>query len=295
MVAIVTGAAGFAGFSLTERLLNTGYKVYAIVRPNSQHNTRLEKIRGELCVIECDCEDYKNLKDNIKEKCDVFYHLAWFGARDDFETQFKNITYALDALEVANAVGCKRFVGIGSQAEYGVCQSIITENTDTNPTNAYGTAKVAAMYLTKCRARQLGIEWIWGRIFSLYGKYEAFGRMLPDTIQKMRSNESVNMSSCEQNWDYLNVTDAARAIIALGERGYDGEVYNIANGDYKELKQFVEFIRTITESKSEVVYGARANPFVSLQPSVAKITEHTGWQPEIGFEDGIRNFIKENY
>lgn len=290
MIAVVTGAAGFAGYSFTIELLNRGYRVHAILRPGSEHNKRFSDITDseKLLLHEVDCNDFDKISDSINESCDVFYHLAWFGARDDFEGQNKNIIYTIKALESAGKLGCKRFVGIGSQAEYGVCKDVITEDLTPAPINAYGAAKVAALYLSKRRAEQLGVEWIWGRIFSLYGLYEPKGRMLPDLVDSIKRGETKHLSSCEQYWDYLNVLDASKAIAAIGEKGHNGEIYNIANGDYKALKEFVEEIRTTLNPDCHIVYGDRANPFISLKTDISKIRKHTGWYPEIPFMEGIR-------
>ncbi len=292
MKAVVTGAAGFAGYSLTEALLQKGYEVYAILRPNSEHNNRFSKSDNSLHLIECDCNDFDSIAEAVNTDCDVFYHLAWFGGRDDFVVQNNNIAYNLKAVESAKKLNCKRFVGIGSQAEYGVVSDLIKEDRMPLPINAYGSAKVSAMYLSKRRCEQLGIEWVWGRIFSLYGDYEPSGRMLPDLLRKLSKNEEVKLSSCEQNWDYLHVKDAAEAIIALGEKGHSGEIYNIANGDYKPLKDYVLEAKETLNSKSIIDFGAKANPFVSLQPDVSKIKEHTGWQPTIEFSKGIVSFVE---
>lgn len=289
MRAVVTGAAGFAGYSLTTNLLNLGYDVYAVLRPGSQHNSRFNNLDmpGNLFCIELDCKEFDLIHEHIVEKCDIFYHLAWYGGRDDFDVQNQNIGFCLKAIESAGKLGCKRFVGIGSQAEYGVCHTSMSEDIMPKPINAYGAAKVAAMYLSKRRAEQLGIEWIWGRIFSLYGDFEPSGRMLPDLVEKLKNNERVNLSSCEQNWDYLHVRDAADAIVAIGERGHAGEIYNIANGDYRRLKDYVEEAKSAIMSSSEIIYGSKADPFIELLPDVSKIKEHTGWTPVISFSKGI--------
>ncbi len=283
--AIVTGAAGFAGCNLVETLLGKGYFVYAIVRPNSSHNARVQESE-HLKMISCDLADYGRLPTMVDEKCDIFYHLAWQGGRHDFAAQQKNIRYSLSALESTQKIGCKKFVCTGSQAEYGPQSDIITESTFPNPVDAYGTAKLATNILTKQRAKELNIEWIWGRIFSLYGKYEPFGRMLPDLIKSLKEGIEFKLSSATQMWDYLYSTDGAEALVALGEYGRDGEIYNIANGNCRPLKEFVEIIRKEINPAGKITYGKTAG--WSLQASVDKIHKDTGWSAQTEFLDGIR-------
>lgn len=283
--AIVTGAAGFAGCNLVEALLKKGYYIHAIMRPQSSHNARLHA-SPHLKIIECDMQDYAKLPEKIQEKCDVFYHLAWQGGRHDFDAQFKNIAVSLVALESASKLECKRFVCTGSQAEYGPKDDIITEATSPNPVDAYGAAKLATNILTLQRAKELNIEWIWGRIFSLYGKYEPGGRMLPDLIKSLKEGIEFKLSAATQMWDYLYSTDGAEALIALGEYGRDGEIYNIANGNSRPLKEFVEAIRKEINPDGKITYGKTAG--WSLQASVDKIHKDTGWSAQTEFLDGIR-------
>lgn len=296
-IAVVTGAAGFAGYHVTEKLIEHGYFVYAMVREGSKHNERLAHFKeDEIKLVYADMQEMDTLSEKIHNKCDVFFHLAWAGGRNNFDEQTANINPTVQAVEQAAKLGCKRIVCIGSQAEYGaVRDEVIKEDRLPNPHCAYGSAKVAALYLSRNKASQLGIEWIWGRIFSLYGKYEPGSRMLPFLVNELQDGNDIKLSSCEQAWDYLYAPDAAEAIIALGEKAKTGEIYNIADGRYKKLKEFVEDAKQITNSTSEIHYGDDPNPFVSLQVSVEKIQKDTGWKPKRCFEDGIKDTYNYNY
>ena len=294
--AIVTGAAGFIGANLTEQLIKKGYKVIAVVRPDSLHNNRISELSSnDLTMIPLEMENISSLPALVENYdpglFDTFYHLALHGGRNNRDIQQKNIADSMKALEAAAQLNCKRFVCTGSQAEYGAIRDqLITEDLLPDPFSAYGAAKVAICHLTRVRAAQLGLEWVWGRIFSVIGRYEPNGRMLPDLIRKMKQGESMILSSCEQNWDYLDAQDAANALIALGERGKNGEIYNIANGEYHKLKYFTEIIRRQYGPTLSILYGNDPDPFVSLQPSVEKIQKDTGWKAEIRFEESLLNY-----
>ena len=286
---IVTGAAGFLGCNLTERLVQeAGTYVYAVVRPGSPHNARLAPSE-RLTLIPADLADYAHLDKMIGASCHAFFHLAWQGGRDDFAAQYRNIAHTLDALEAAARLGCRRFIATGSQAEYGRQTALITEGIRPHPADAYGAAKLAACALTRVRAADLGIGWIWGRVFSLYGKYEQEGRMLPALVRALHAGQSFALSSSgAQNWDYLYAADAADALYALAERGRAGEIYNIANGGYRPLRDYIEEARAVIALQCDVTYGAADADVFSLQPSVEKICRDTGWQPMTDFVDGLR-------
>ena len=285
---IITGAAGFLGCNLVERLMQEeDAHIYAVVRPNSPHNARL--IESErLTLVPADLSEYGHLDERIAEPCDVFFHLAWQGGRYDFAAQYGNIADTIGALEAAGRLGCKRFICTGSQAEYGRQTALITEETCPHPSDAYGAAKLAACALSRQRAADLGIEWIWARVFSLYGTYEPEGRMLPALVAALRAGRPFALSSSgAQNWDYLYAADAADALLALSKRGRAGEIYNIANGGYRPLRDYIEEARAVLAPQCDVTYGAADADVFSLQPSVEKIRRDTGWMPTANFVEGI--------
>lgn len=284
---VVTGAAGFTGYSLVEKLIDHGYFVYAVVRPQSEHNVRLAGMRN-VQLVYADISEYGQLDEKIKDTCDAFFHLAWQGGRYDFASQYRNIEYALGAVEAAARLGCKRFICTGSQAEYGPQRGLITEENCPHPADAYGAAKLAACVLTRQRALDFGVDWGWGRIFSLYGKYEAETRMLPALVKSLRENKDFQMATDgRQHWDYLYVSDGAEALIALMEKGKNGEIYNIASGTYRPMREFVELAKDFVGSKACVAYDEMSTSLYSLQPSVGKIKRDTGWEPQVEFCLGI--------
>ena len=115
--------------------------------------------------------------------------------------------------------------------------------------------------------------------------------MLPALIKELKAGNDFHLSSCKQYWDYLNVIDGAEALISLAEKGMSGEIYNVASGDCRQLKDYVETVREIIGSDGRVIYGDDPEPFVSLRPDVSKIMNDTGWSPRISFEEGIRELL----
>lgn len=217
--------------------------------------------------------------------------MAWQGGRYDFASQYRNIEYTLGAVEAAARLGCKRFICTGSQAEYGPQRGLITEENCPHPADAYGAAKLATCVLTHQRALDFGVDWVWGRIFSLYGKYEAETRMLPALVKSLRENKDFQMATDgRQHWDYLYVSDGAEALIALMEKGKNGEIYNIASGTYRPMREFVELAKDFVGSKACVAYDEMSASLYSLQPSTEKIKRDTDWLPQIEFCAGIGRY-----
>jgi len=178
----VTGATGMIGTALIEKCLNKGIKVTAVVRPQSQNIGRLSLKSEFLNIVECDISEYKKLPGLITKEADTFYHFAWsFSGRDRNESikqQYENIGYTLDAIDVAKELGCRKFIGAGSQAEYGYLgTTLINEETPANPDTPYGIAKYSAGLFSMIKCKKMFIDCIWGRVFSVYGRYDS-----PDSL-----------------------------------------------------------------------------------------------------------------
>ena len=120
--AVITGATGGIGSALAKCFLDKGVKVYAIVRKGTLRIDNLPK-SDLLNVIYCDLCDYDSLL-NAGVRADAFFHFAWDkttgSGRDDYYLQLDNVKYCLNAVNLAAAFDFKKFIGAGSQAEYGV-------------------------------------------------------------------------------------------------------------------------------------------------------------------------------
>ncbi len=294
---IITGATGFIGIHLIKQWLAKDVEVYAVIRPHSKNAGRIPK-NDHICIIELRMEEYNKLPELIGS-ADYFYHFAWEGARvpyrDDVEMQKNNYECALLAYETAKKLGCKFFLGSGSQAEYGSTIGIVDENYPCSPTTEYGKQKLNTCKELLKRAEQDGMKLIWTRIFSIYGPYDFQGTLVMTSINKMLLDEPIEMTEGTQLWDYLYVSDAAAAMVLLAETECDNGVYNIASGDYKPLRTFVEEIKRIVNSKSELKFGVV--PFgphgpVNLTPDSSKIKD-LGWRPTVDFAEGIKTIISE--
>lgn len=298
--AIITGATGAIGTALIKELVSRNIEVLVFTRKESKRNKNI--LKNKLVKTKyCSLNDTKNCINDTGKEYDVFFHLAWAGAsgvgRNDKELQEKNVEYALDAVECAKRFGCRKFIGIGSQAEYGRTNEILKESTPTNPENEYGKAKLKAGILTKQKALDLGLDFNWIRVLSIYGPNDGENTLISYAIKQFIKNEELNVTKCEQEWDYLNSKDAANAIYLVAEKGKSGKTYVLGSGEHNKLSYFVEKIKDVTKSKSTINYGAKEYPdnqVMYLTSDVSDLKEDVGWKPNIDFENGIKNIIKES-
>lgn len=294
---VITGATSMIGTALIEECLIHGVDVYAVVRKDSPKLSRLRP-HPLLHFIFCDLEHLKELPRLIEEPCDTFYHIAWVGTgpsrNKSARLQSKNVRYTLEAVEAAQALGCRRFIGAGSQAEYGVLDlEKIRPDTPVNPTTPYGAAKLAGANLSRVLCEELGMEWIWPRIFSVYGLYEKETTMVATCLRGMLQGESPDFTPGEQRWDYLYSKDAGRAYYLIGEKGKPGSIYCVGSGQARMLKEYIIQMGAITGTAPTGI-GKRPYPqgaVMNLCADIGNLQADTGFAPRYTFEEGIRETI----
>ena len=291
---IVTGATSMIGVALIEEAIAIGVQVYAIVRPNT---TRLERLpTSKLIHIKySDLEGLKNVQ--ISVECDVFYHFAWEGVskeqRDDPLINEKNIRYTLDAVELAKRLGCKKFIGAGSQAEYGQVDGEIGINTRFSPVLAYGISKYAAGKLSRKLCDQYGMVHIWGRIFSVYGRWDNKNTLLDYAITQFMKGEIAQFSSGKQEWNYLFEKDAGRIFMAIGEQIEESTELIVASDETRPLREFVEILADEMECEVLCEFAEDAgNHVVGLNPDVTDTEKKLNIYDFIPFRQGIKQMIE---
>lgn len=298
---IITGATSFIGLEFTKLVLECGHDVYAVCREGSKSLEELPKDQS-LTIVFASMEEYAILPSKIKT-ADVFVNFAWDGTnhsgRDVVETQQLNVDFSIAALKAAHQMGCKVFVESGSQAEYGSVSSVITEETPCHPFSEYGKAKLRMKEEGFKMAEQLGIKYIHLRIFSLYGENDHPWTLVMSTLDKMLKDETVDLSLCTQNWNFLYVKDAALQIERLCKYAivcdkFVHEVYNIASKDTRILKDFVLVLKELSHSTSKLNFGAiQPDHLVSLQPDVNKTEKAAGYINDYKFEEVVRLIVNK--
>jgi UDP-glucose 4-epimerase len=295
---MVAGASGFLGSYLVRNALHAGMRVRLLLRPGSD-TWRIRDLLPDCELLEWRGEFDSELAAQIRRLApESWIHLAWKGvenaARNDSSQIFENVQQVNSSLLLARDCGCKHYVGIGSQAEYGVKTGRISETDSTAPTTAYGKAKLASRWLTDAFCEVNGMACSWLRVFSTYGPMDNGGWFIPYLIRELDSGRAPEVTACSQIWDYLYVNDAARAIQAVVEREAAG-VFNIASGIPIRLRDVVEEIQEQMGKTQAVQFGKR--PFrpdqvMHLEGNISKLSTASGWHPEEKLASGIQKTIE---
>ncbi|MBR4182227.1 MAG: NAD(P)-dependent oxidoreductase [Lachnospiraceae bacterium] len=292
---IIDGATSMLGVALTEVAVREGVEVYAIVRPNTKRIDRIPK-SPFVHVAYGSLDKLANAKD-LPGDADVFYHFAWVGTvkaeRNDPRMQERNIEYTLDAVELAERCGCKRFVFAGSQAEYGPVFDRIDDNTKHSPVLAYGIAKYAAGILSRRLCESKEIEHIWGRVFSVYGPHDNEGTMLKYAIDCWNKGEVAKFSSAMQYWNYLYELDAGEMFYRLGLPLVPAGTYMVANSESEILRNYIETAMRVYGEKAKAEFAPETSEkLCGLNVDTEKTNRLLNYYPQIAFDEGIRKMIE---
>lgn len=292
----VAGADCFVGFPLVHKFASENNDVIALVRAGNKNCKELSDVKN-VTILELDFGDYDKLG-SIVGPVDCLVVLTWIGtrgvARMDENLQSENYKMVFSAIRSSIEHGCKKILTAGSQAEYGLCSGLIDENTPCNPNTEYGKYKLK-LFNDVCKlCSEKHVAYKEPRFFSLYGPGDFPGTLIMSTIKKMKNNEECDFTKSIQMWDFLYIQDAIDAVFKLSTIDCDDGAYNFGSGDIRQLKDYIEEIKTILKSSSKLNYGSipyGPSGVVSIEPNISKLKKETNWSPTFTFEAGINEIL----
>ena len=294
--AIVNGGAGFVGSALVKELIESGVDVYVIVRPGFLEKGTNKRLVGlPAHIVECDLKEVASLPSKlVTREFDVWYQLAWdglFGEElKDYKKQLSNVQFVMDAIKAAKEIGCTKFVGSGSISQYELQFPGGRDNPE-DKHRVYKTAKLACEYMGTCVAQDIGIEFIWPIFTNIFGAGESSPRLINSMIRRLLKGEHQSLSEGNQYYDFIYISDAARALKLIGEKGKAGRHYVLAGGHAAPLKEFLTTLRDVVAPEAELGFGEMKFNGVYLPAelySISELAEDTGFVPEISFVEAIQ-------
>ena len=240
---LVTGGTGFVGRHLLEAAA-PNLSLRLVVRP--EHEAELAKRYPTAEIIPSPdlFAESTTWWERTCQSADAVVHLAWYTDPKTYQTSPRNLDCLKGTCTLAQgaaAAGVKRFVGIGTCAEYEITGDILTVSTPLAPTTPYSAAKAAAYLALSQFLQSAEISFSWCRLFYLYGEGEHPKRLVPYIRARLDNNEIVELSSGEQTRDFLEVQEAARRILSVVLSTQCGPI-NICSGIPTTIKQLAESI-----------------------------------------------------
>jgi nucleoside-diphosphate-sugar epimerase len=307
MKALVTGAAGFIGSTLTDRLLAAGWNVRgvdaftpyyepAVKRSNLSHLDDVDSF--ELREADLATADLGPLLDDV----DVVFHLAGQpGVRLSWADGFHiysqtNVEVTQRLLEAARGCNLQRFVYASSSSVYGDAEVVpTTEDQPTRPYSPYGVTKLAGEHLCSAYGRNFGVPTTSIRYFTVYGPRQrpdmAFHRLIEATLQ----GESFPLfGDGRQVRDFTFVDDIVEATYLGGITELPaGTMMNAAGGASIELLDVVALVGDVVGSPVQLDWHeAQAGDVRRTGGSIERAGELLGWAPKFDLRAGIERQVE---
>lgn len=311
---LVTGADGFIGSHLTERLLEKGYEVRVFVYYNSFNNwgwldtlskEKLEKIE----IFSGDIRDPNGVREAMKG-IDIVFHLAAliaipFSYHSPDSYVDTNIKGTLNVLQAARDLGTKRILVTSTSEVYGTAQYVpIDEKHPFQGQSPYSATKIGADRIAESFYRSFDLPITIVRPFNTYGPRQSARAVIPTIITQLLAGKTeIKLGSLTPTRDFNFVKDTADGFIAIAESEKTiGEEINIATQHEISIGELAnELIKQINPKAKIICEEERLRPEKSevnrLLGSNEKIMKLTNWKPKYSFEEGLAEtiaFFKEN-
>jgi len=302
---LVTGADGFIGSHLVERLVELGAAVRALCLYNSNGSwgwldTVDVRIRRELDVRLGDVRDSRFVEEAFRE-VDTAFHLAAliaipysYVAPESFVDT--NVKGTLNVLEAARRHGCRRLVQTSTSEVYGTPKELpIRETHPLQGQSPYSASKIAADKLCEAYYCSFGLPVVTLRPFNTYGPRQSTRAVLPTIlVQLLAGVREVKLGSLDPRRDLTYVGDTVEGFVRAGEAdGVEGEVIQLGTGQtYSVREVFQAACDALGVQAVAVQDETRVRPKGSevevLLSDPAKASERLGWRPTVSLEQGLR-------
>ena len=293
---VLTGATGFVGANLTERLVEEGHEVHILVR-DGYRTWRVEHLLPHLHLHELDLLDRDRLDTEIQRiRPDWIFHLATYGAYSwqDDSTQAIHTNYlsTVNLIETCIKTGFEAFINTGSSSEYGIKDHAPTEHEALEPNSYYAATKAAASLFCRYVAQRHNRPMFTLRLYSVYGAFEEPGRLIPQMILKGLAGEFPPLTDPNIARDFVFSEDAVGSYFVVAESAASlppGEIYNVGTGQQTTIEDVVKVATEVFELQREPVWNSMPNR--SWDSSVWVANNHKlcgiGWKPQYGFRAGF--------
>ena len=303
---LVTGAGGFIGSHLVERLVERGADVRAFVRYNSRNDRGLldllppETLRA-VQVVAGDIRDVEVVAEAIGG-CGVVFHLAaliaipysYLSPRDYIET---NVLGTLNIAQACRANGV-RLVHTSSSEVYGTAQTVpITEEHPLVGQSPYSASKIGADHLIESFHRAYGLAATILRPFNTYGPRQSARAIIPTIVAQALAGDVVRLGALSPTRDLTYVEDTVEGFICAAESDAAiGRTLQLGTGEETSVGDLVIEVgriigRELRVEQDEERLRPQESEVMRLVSSHARMTDATGWEPTISLRDGLERTI----
>lgn len=304
---LVTGAGGFIGSHLVERLINLGTSVKAFVRYNSRNNQGCLEllplgVKEKIDVIYGDLRDPESVR-NLMEDVDMVFHLgalisipySYVCPREVIET---NIMGTLNVLKASKDKSIKKVIHTSTSEVYGTAQFVpINETHSFQAQSPYSASKIGADMIADSFYKSFDLPVSIIRPFNTYGPRQSSRAVIPTIVTQALTQKKIFLGSMHPTRDFTFVEDTVDGFIKIAEANESiGQVINIGSDFEISIADLSDKIIAMVGRDVEVVFDAtRIRPPESeverLLADNTKARKLLGWEPRVPFDVGLKRTI----
>lgn len=294
---LVTGASGFIGVHLVNRLLAEGRAVTVLVRSPSELPAHW---RDQATVITCQDFAEQSLRQLLRGSYGTVFHLAAYGVRpshrDVQEMLAINVGLPASLMQLCADWGAQMIMA-GTFSEYRspAGRELLTEASPLEQGKLYGSSKAAGGLMASAIAKSNGAGFRLLRLFKVYGAGEAPHRLLPALVKGLERCERVSISTGTQILDFVYIDDVVEAMLRAEVHGQDEggiATWNVATGRANSVREFAERVAAAMGAEPDLLgFGAISmrkddEPYLVGSPDLLRAA--LDWQPMTELDKGIR-------
>ncbi|HCC31146.1 MAG TPA: NAD-dependent dehydratase [Marinilabiliales bacterium] len=291
-VALVTGATGFVGSHLTRYLVNKGWAVHIIIRPQSKIET-IYGLRRKITIHKYNGTTIEMVRILKLSQPQIVFHLASLflaghQSSDIISLIQSNILFGTQLAEAMVKNGVYKMVNTGTSWQH-------YNNEDYNPVNLYAATKQAFESILEFYLESTSLKIITLKLFDTYGPNDSRPKLF-NLLKKSAKKSSLPMSDGKQLLDIVYIDDIINAYMIAAERLLSNkagkhEHYAISSNHPISLRNVIAVYEKTTESKLPIKWGARSYRPREVMIPWNKGKKLPGWDPQIPLEKGIKRII----
>lgn len=286
---LITGASGFLGTHLVQRLCPISGEVHATSR------TQRPTLKGGPLWWQTNLEDLgavRSLFETVKP--DIIFHMSGLASAIQtvefvLPTFHSLLTSTVNLLTVATEVGCQRVVLAGSLNEPQ------SEDPEMIPSSPYAAAKWAGSAYGRMFHALYGTPLVIVRTFMTYGPGQDSRKLIPSVVLSLLQGESPKLSSGQWNADWIYINDVIDGFLAAAQMPQiEGAMFDLGSGALVTVRELVEKLVKIVGCSTRPLFGAL--PDRAFEPArkaeIRKTFEKLGWNPKVSLESGLQQTVE---
>ncbi len=304
---LITGASGFIGSHLVEKVAREGAGVRAFVHYNSRGDIGLLQqidpmLIKEIEIFPGDLRDpntvaraVKNIQAVVHLGALISIPYSYLNPREVIET---NIMGTLNVLQACMNYGVEKFIHTSTSEVYGTAKFVpINERHPLQGQSPYAASKIGADKLVESYYCSFGLPALTIRPFNTFGPRQSARAVLPVIITQALAGQPVKLGNTTAKRDFTYISDTVEAYIkALLSENLHGEVINLGTGREVSIAEVCEIVSRLTGKEITIQQESRRfrpekSEVMQLLSDNSRAKELLGWMPKVEFEEGLQRTI----